>query len=174
MPQNVRFEVDDIEKPWTYTIPFDFVFSRYMCGSISDWRKLLGETYKLSSFNCLCIGVSNIGRHIKPGGWAEFQDYNLLWTTDDDSLSNEATVKKWNTLLLDAIRKEGKEPSPGPLLKQLLEEAGFKNVVEQVHKIPIGVWPKDRTLVSVIPLVTRYLANKLTERCWCLAFYVGS
>ena len=37
IPPNLKFEVDDVEKEWTYPFKFDFVVSRYMCGSISDW-----------------------------------------------------------------------------------------------------------------------------------------
>ncbi|GKT40042.1 secondary metabolism regulator LAE1 [Colletotrichum spaethianum] len=36
---NVRFEVDDIEEPWTYHLPFGYIHTLAMTSSISDWKK---------------------------------------------------------------------------------------------------------------------------------------
>ena len=46
IPPNLKFEVDDVEKEWTYPFKFDFVVSRYMCGSISDWPGHVKRIYK--------------------------------------------------------------------------------------------------------------------------------
>ena len=45
---SVKFEIDDAESQWTYPDnSFDFVYARYMLGSIADWPKLIGQAYQL-------------------------------------------------------------------------------------------------------------------------------
>jgi len=46
VPPNVKFEIDDMEKPWTYTTKFDFIFSRMMTGSFSDWGVYLKQCFE--------------------------------------------------------------------------------------------------------------------------------
>jgi hypothetical protein len=46
VPPNVKFEVDDVEEPWVYSAPFDFIFCRYMLACIQDWPKLVRNAYK--------------------------------------------------------------------------------------------------------------------------------
>jgi hypothetical protein len=46
VPPNVKFEIDDLEKPWTFTSGFDFVFSRMMTGSFPDWRQYINHCYE--------------------------------------------------------------------------------------------------------------------------------
>ncbi len=68
-PANVKFEVDDVEDPWVQPAPFDFIFTRYMAASIHDWPKLVAAIYD----------------NLTPGGYAEFQDFDLLYTSSDGS-----------------------------------------------------------------------------------------
>ena len=49
VPPNVKFELDDVESPWVHDYPFDFIFSRYMAGSILDWPKYIGNVYESGS-----------------------------------------------------------------------------------------------------------------------------
>lgn len=42
----MKFEVDDVEREWTYSFKFDFIVNRYMAGSIGDWPKLVGRIYE--------------------------------------------------------------------------------------------------------------------------------
>jgi len=46
IPANVKFEVDDVESPWTHNAKFDYIFSRYMAASIIDWPKLVNTVYE--------------------------------------------------------------------------------------------------------------------------------
>ena len=46
VPPNVKFEVDDVEGDWVYAHPFDYIFCRYMTGSIADWPKLVRNIYE--------------------------------------------------------------------------------------------------------------------------------
>ncbi|KAK4150726.1 methyltransferase domain-containing protein [Chaetomidium leptoderma] len=54
IPPSVKFEIDDVESPWVYSTPFDFIFCR----------------------------------NLRPGGWAEFQDFDLQYYSDDGSLKD--------------------------------------------------------------------------------------
>lgn len=46
IPPNLKFEVDDVEREWTYPFKFDFIVCRYMAGSITDWPKLIERIYE--------------------------------------------------------------------------------------------------------------------------------
>ncbi|KAK8237765.1 methyltransferase domain-containing protein [Phyllosticta capitalensis] len=128
VPTNVRFHVDDVEDTWYYEKKFDFIFSRYMVSSIGDWPKL----------------VKNIYDNLEPGGWAEFQDFDLLYYSDDDSMNPNTEIYKWIMLWLEASRKIGRDPRPGPQLEGWMKEQGFVNVRHERIKFPIGPWPKDK------------------------------
>ena len=43
---NCTFEVDDLEKDWTWTKPFDFIFSRVMAGSFEDYDAYISKAFK--------------------------------------------------------------------------------------------------------------------------------
>jgi hypothetical protein len=47
VPPNVRFQVDDVESPWVYNTPFDYIHCRYMAGAIADWPGLAKQTFEL-------------------------------------------------------------------------------------------------------------------------------
>ncbi|KAF5527280.1 Pyrrolocin cluster transcription factor fsdR [Colletotrichum aenigma] len=127
VPPNVKFEIDDVESEWVYDHKFDFIFSRYMAASIKDWPKL----------------VRNIHEHLNPNGWAEFQDYDIAFCSDDGTLTEEHHTTKWCNTLIDACNKIGHDPNPGPKLERWVKDAGFINVVHQSFPIPLGPWPKD-------------------------------
>ncbi|KAJ0270924.1 hypothetical protein COL940_011319 [Colletotrichum noveboracense] len=46
VPPNVRFEIDDIEEPWTFSKPFDYIHSRMMTSSIANWKSYLQKCYE--------------------------------------------------------------------------------------------------------------------------------
>lgn len=132
VPPNVKFEIDDIEKEWSHSQPFDFIFSRYMAGSIGDWPALATNAY----------------RNLKPGGWVEFQDYDSVYFSDDGSLKPEHDMTKWLDTLREACRDAKRDCDPGPRLEKYVKEAGFVNVHHEVFKCPVGGWPKDKSLVG--------------------------
>lgn len=133
VPPNVKFEIDDVESPWVHAKPFDFIFSRYMAGSILDWPK----------------HVKTIHDNLSPGGWAEFQDYNGRWSSDDGSLREDGHVFCWIDGLITAGESLGRDPMPGPKLEGWVKETEFRNVAHQKFKFPIGPWPKDPHLKTV-------------------------
>lgn len=46
MPPNCSFELDDLEKDWTWTRPFDYIMSRTMTGCIKDFEDFIKQAYK--------------------------------------------------------------------------------------------------------------------------------
>ncbi|KAK3377611.1 methyltransferase domain-containing protein [Podospora didyma] len=133
VPPNVRFEVDDVESPWVYSHKFDFIFCRYMACTILDWNKL----------------VQNAFDNLNPGGWAEFQDWNLTIYSEDGSLASDRPIQKWMGLLLEATKITNREMNPGPRLEGWVKDAGFTNIVHERFKCPMGAWPKDPTYKEI-------------------------
>ncbi|KAK3360550.1 S-adenosyl-L-methionine-dependent methyltransferase [Lasiosphaeria hispida] len=142
VPQNLKFEVDDIESPWSHTMPFDFVFGRYLITAIKDFPGLVKSAYE----------------NIVPGGWVEFQDFDLNLYSDDGTLPADASSLAWDKYIIEATEQIGREPSPGPRLEGCIRAAGFRNVTKRQFKIPLGAWPKDPALREVGAL---YLAQML-------------
>ncbi|KEZ43231.1 hypothetical protein SAPIO_CDS4914 [Scedosporium apiospermum] len=133
VPPNVKFEVDDVESPWLHQDKFSWIFCRYMAASIFDWPKLVNTIYE----------------NLEPGGWCEFQDFDLQYYSEDDSLKPEDPLLTWISTLLEAARKLGRDPNPGSKLEGWVKDAGFKNVVHKRYRIPIGPWAKDPLLKEV-------------------------
>ncbi|KAE8385368.1 S-adenosyl-L-methionine-dependent methyltransferase [Aspergillus alliaceus] len=133
VPPNVRFEVDDIEDDWVYRSKFDYIHARYLAGSIKDWPKLVRQAFKFT----------------KPGGWAEFQDFEMQFYTTNGEFKPGCPLDRWCTESIDGLNSVGLVASPGPKLKQWLKDAGFVNVQEKIIPIPVGAWPKDKRLKTV-------------------------
>ncbi|KAK2050679.1 S-adenosyl-L-methionine-dependent methyltransferase, partial [Colletotrichum somersetense] len=113
VPPNVKFVLDDVESSWVNTENYDFIFCRYMAGALRNWPKLMKRIF----------------RNTNPGGWVEFQDYDLQWKSDDGTLKDEHFTSQC--------------PQPGSKLEVWVKGAGFVNINHQRFKIPIGDWPKD-------------------------------
>ncbi|KAK2744822.1 hypothetical protein FQN57_004146 [Myotisia sp. PD_48] len=133
VPPNVSFEVDDAENEWTYSQPFDFIHCRYMATSIRDWPLLFSRVFK----------------NLKPEGWAEFYDFDLIYKSDDGSLTKDHELYINSAQTCAAAEKLGQPSCPGPQLKGWAVDAGFTNVEEFVFKIPIGPWAKDPKLKEI-------------------------
>lgn len=87
--------------------------------------------------------------NLNSGGWVEFQDYNYMIYSEDDTCTDQLAVHKWITTLIPSATQIGREPCPGPKLEQWVEAAGFKNIIRRKVKLPIGPWPKDPELKNI-------------------------
>ena len=47
VPPNVRFIVDNIEKPWAEEQPYDYIHCRYLTAALQDWPQLVSQIYEL-------------------------------------------------------------------------------------------------------------------------------
>ncbi|OCL05246.1 UMTA methyltransferase family protein, partial [Glonium stellatum] len=133
VPPNVVFEVDDVESDWPDRPPFDFIHVRYMCASIKDWPALVRRCYENTA----------------PGGWVEFQDWARIYSQDNVASSDSSIVKMYDLLTEACDEKLGRMLWPGPKLKGWIEDAKFVNVTHKVVKIPLGTWPKAKTLKQI-------------------------
>lgn len=90
-------------------------------------------------------------RHLKPGGYFEFLDFDFNYRSDDGSLKETHDMYINAAEYIRAANMLGQEPCPGPKFKAWAEDSGFVNIKERRLKIPSGPWPKDPTLVSGAP-----------------------
>ncbi|KAI9884801.1 MAG: hypothetical protein M1823_003412 [Watsoniomyces obsoletus] len=95
-----------LEDEWVPGDNYDYIHCRYMCGAIRNWPALVRNCYK----------------HLKPGGWVEFQDFDLLYRSDNESLRSEHQLLYWDKQFLEGVNRDGKDPSPGPKLKGTMAE----------------------------------------------------
>ncbi|KXH27626.1 methyltransferase domain-containing protein [Colletotrichum nymphaeae SA-01] len=134
VPPNCRFEIDDLEKEWTWTELFDFIFIRSMVGSFKSWPDVIKQAYD----------------NLEPGGYLEIQDNEFPIFCDDGSMPADSQVLKWTQLIVEATDIVGKSMAVAPTFKQLLEDAGFEDVQGRQEKWPISPWqqkdPKQREL----------------------------
>ncbi|KAL8973204.1 MAG: hypothetical protein Q9183_000106 [Haloplaca sp. 2 TL-2023] len=133
VPPNVRFEVDDVEADWTYHQPFDYIHCRFMGNAVKDWPRLHKQAFENTS----------------PGGWVEFIDLDLVWTSPDGSLLEEHAGKRFNNEFIKASHAAGIEPCPGLYLEKWMKDAGFRDVKAEKFVWPVGTWPKDKHLKEV-------------------------
>ncbi|KAF4816057.1 Secondary metabolism regulator LAE1 [Colletotrichum siamense] len=127
VPPNVKFEIDDLEEEWIYSRPFDYIHSRMMNSSISDWK-----TYLQKAFN-----------HLTPGGYFELQEPDLFPHSDDGTLKPDAPLSKCIDLMLEASQIFGRPYQEIPALVRVLEDVGFVDVKMHVFKWPSNGWPRD-------------------------------
>ncbi|KAK1751060.1 methyltransferase [Echria macrotheca] len=126
VPPNLSFQVDDIEEPWTFSVKFDFIYSRMMTAALASFPRFFGQAYA----------------NLQPGGWLEMADICPI-TSDDGTLTEDMAIHKWVTQLLDGTRMIGRPFDGAFEYKRQMEEAGFVNVQEHVFKWPQNRWPKD-------------------------------
>ncbi|TVY74425.1 putative methyltransferase tdiE [Fusarium oxysporum f. sp. cubense] len=127
IPPNASFYVDDLEEPWDYSNKFDFVFARFLTGSILDWPKFFSESYN----------------NLNPGGRIEMIDIIYPLLSDDDTLTKDSALSKWSELLHDIFTKNGRSMDSALKYKDQLEAAGFVDVNIVKRKWPLNRWPKD-------------------------------
>ncbi|KAF6818352.1 umta methyltransferase family protein [Colletotrichum plurivorum] len=127
VPSNVKFMVDDIESPWIESRKYDFIMCRYMGASIKDWPNLMRNIYD----------------HLNPGGWAEFQDVNTKFYSQDSSYTDSTATARWMSAFMAACASTGRDPSVGPKLEGWVREsANFTNISSHVLKVPLGPWAR--------------------------------
>lgn len=130
IPPNVTFQVDDVEELWTFSHKFDFIYSRMMTASFTDWPKYLQQAFDA----------------LAPGGFMELADITFPIFSDDGSLTPDHALSKWSSLILEASRKAGRQCDSAKSYKRQMEDIGFTNCKEVVFKWPSNRWPKDKKI----------------------------
>jgi len=129
IPPNVNFQIDDAESTWTFAAnSFDLVHIRHLNGGIKDWGKLIKQAFKV----------------LRPGGWLDVAEYELILKSDDGSLPAESELSKYYKLVNEAADKSGQEFKVAASLDSYILDAGFDKVRHEVMKLPHGTWPADK------------------------------
>ncbi|KAK2026877.1 methyltransferase domain-containing protein [Colletotrichum zoysiae] len=127
---NCHFEVDDVEKEWTWSEPFDFIFFRSMTAAFTSWPDMIAKSYE----------------HLEPGGYIELQDTMFPLQCQGEPMTDDFKPYKWSKLLTEASIKLGRPNNTAASFKQMLEDAGFVDVEERRAIWPFNPWPKDKKL----------------------------
>ncbi|KAM7213560.1 hypothetical protein V8F06_011057 [Rhypophila decipiens] len=100
---------------------------------ILDWPKL----------------AHNAFQNLNPDGWAEFQDFDFVFYSEDGSLTPDHAVCKWLVKLEEEAQKTGRLLSPGAQLEKLVKYAGFSNIHHEQFRFPLGPWIKDPAFKNI-------------------------
>ncbi|KAF5516488.1 Secondary metabolism regulator LAE1 [Colletotrichum siamense] len=113
-PPNVKFEIDDIEEPWTFSQPFDYIHSRIITSSLG----------------------------LAPGGYFEMNEMDYP-TSDDGTLQKEHALHRYLNLVFSALEKSGRAFQSIPALRDMMVDIGFRDVTMKKYKWPTNLWAKD-------------------------------
>ncbi|KAH7632727.1 S-adenosyl-L-methionine-dependent methyltransferase [Sordaria sp. MPI-SDFR-AT-0083] len=148
VPPNVRFFVEDSSEEWIYPPNyFNYIHTRYTLGCWSDMKSQI---------------IQRAFDHLKPGGWLECQELNVLPVCDDGSMTDDYKLLQWAQDMDVASRAADRELIIGDDIKQWLEEVGFVDVQQMVLKLPVGGWAKEPRLKHLGMLWQRNLSGGLS------------
>ncbi|OHW94781.1 methyltransferase domain-containing protein [Colletotrichum incanum] len=132
-PPNCSFEVDDLEKSWTWNEPFDIINCRSMEGCFVNAPKMVKKIYQA----------------LKPGGYLEIGGLELPPGCDDDTVPKDSSLWKWHTLLQEAAEKIGRPLEGLGKQTEAMKEAGFVDITRKDYVWPLNSWPTDPHLREI-------------------------
>ncbi|KXH55576.1 methyltransferase domain-containing protein [Colletotrichum salicis] len=132
-PPNCIFEIDDLEKEWTWAEPFDYIHCRTMEGSFADPPRIIKKIYKA----------------LTPGGWFEAGGFVLPMGCDDGTVPKDSALARWHDLLAEAGERCGRSIESPSKYTSAIEEAGFVDIVNKHYVWPLNSWPKDENLKEI-------------------------
>ncbi|KAK6223169.1 methyltransferase domain-containing protein [Colletotrichum tabaci] len=124
---NCSFEVDDLERRWTWNQPFDFIHCRSMEGCFSDGPEMIKKIY----------------RALKPGGYLEIGGLELPLGCDDDTVPRDSCIWQWHALLQEAAEKIGRPLEGLGKETEAMREAGLIDITRRDYIWPLNPWPAD-------------------------------
>ncbi|KAJ5726632.1 S-adenosyl-L-methionine-dependent methyltransferase [Penicillium malachiteum] len=127
-PENVKFDITDINKEWDFGEKFDLILVQGMAGMIKDWAYLSGQ-----AMNTLISG-----------GYLEIHDFLLETTSDDKTLSGDSKLNRFNSDLLQGFKRTEKEYCAYIRIQETLERAGFLDIQRNMFYVPTNTWPMDQ------------------------------
>ncbi|KAK2802306.1 hypothetical protein FQN51_004595 [Onygenales sp. PD_10] len=156
VPPNVTFTIDDCnEYPWSFKPnSMDFIHARDLFGCINDWPEFLAQCYRTT----------------KPGGYVELSTRAVWLACDDGSIPDDPdhVYNIWDRTFREVGERTGKTTTIIEKQRELMEKAGFEDVVEVKLKMPLGPWAKDKMLKEVGKFY--YLECLQGLEGWALAF----
>lgn len=128
VPENCHFYVDDAESDWTGG-PYDFIHGRALMGAFRDWPRFYQQVYE----------------NLVPGGQLEMQELDA-WIHCQRPGVTPPWIQGWNEGLNAAFAKRGQGLNVAANHAQWMLDAGFVDVNDEVHHVPIGTWARDPRL----------------------------
>ncbi|KAK3947672.1 S-adenosyl-L-methionine-dependent methyltransferase [Pseudoneurospora amorphoporcata] len=131
VPPNVKFELDDCNREWTWPEnTFDFINLRMLIGVIQDWDAVFREAY----------------RTCKPGGYVESMCASCHFVSDDGSIKPGTALAQWGNIWYEGGRAFGRtfEVYNKDIQRKDMEAAGFVDIEFKDMVIPVGVWHPDK------------------------------
>lgn len=125
LPENCRFEIDDVEDEWAFSEPFDFIHGRALMSCFNDPATVVKQGFE----------------NLAPGGIMEFQDALFPMNYVGDAPVNSA-LYRWNELMVEGVARLGRSWSNVKNYKRYFEEAGFEDIVEKRFYWPTSPWAK--------------------------------
>ncbi|WEW57333.1 hypothetical protein PRK78_002798 [Emydomyces testavorans] len=130
IPPNCRFEIDDIESPWSFSHKFDFIHGRELEGMLKDPQRLFAQAFA----------------NLTPHGFLEMQSIELDFFSDDGTHTRATNCLRWRDLQHKAAETFGKSMTTIRTWEDKLRAVGFVDVRREVYKVPLNHWPKDRKM----------------------------
>ncbi|KAI1809928.1 S-adenosyl-L-methionine-dependent methyltransferase [Poronia punctata] len=124
---NCELKVADFNEKWDYGDKFDFIHLRHL-GCLPN-KEVIPSIYE----------------NLQPGGWAEFTEWIVVIQSTHNSFS-ETNFYKWNRYWKKGSSMVGKSVYFALKYKELLRDAGFRNITERKHAVPMNPWPPGRRL----------------------------
>ncbi|KAM0334321.1 hypothetical protein ACHAQA_001345 [Verticillium albo-atrum] len=122
------FQIDDLEKEWTFNNPFDFIMCRMMLGSFQDFPSVVKTAYE----------------NLEPNGYLELQELTITARCDDGTLEPTSYLSRWCDYILEAAANAGRPVFPTKDYHQYMRDAGFVDVVVVERRWPTNPWPRDK------------------------------
>lgn len=132
-PPNCSFIKEDAElDEWTLPVVFDYIHLRMIHTCFDDYRALFKKCYD----------------NLEPGGWIELQDavFKLMCT---DGTADGSYIERFSHLILQAGESIGRDLDIPSKYKDMLTEAGFLDVVEDIGPVPGNPWPDEAKFKSL-------------------------
>jgi hypothetical protein len=70
-------------------------------------------------------------------------EMSIMWKSDDGTVTDDHPLNEWSRISIEAAKKIGKTFENAQFTKENIIKAGFVDVVEQKHKMPVGDWSSD-------------------------------
>ncbi|CAG9956832.1 unnamed protein product [Clonostachys rosea f. rosea IK726] len=126
-PPNLRFELDDLEREWTFTSKFDYIHSQLMIGAFQDWPNFFKQSFE----------------NLEEGGYLEVADIDFVIKCDDDTLEKESALNVWHEKMHEGATLAGFPLDAISKVPDMMRDAGFADVVAIPFPWPINTWPRD-------------------------------
>lgn len=116
--------IDDVEKPWLWASPFDFIFLRDFFVNLELVEKCFTS--------------------LEPGGYLELRGTSLAMEFNDGAKPPDTWLSIMCSIVTDAAKKQGCDIDSAREYEKMLENAGFEDVVVKRYKWPINWRQKNK------------------------------